>query len=85
MRTLNFGQLPDLNQFRDSFHSFCPDGIYRVRNSLVIENGDYTVDTLWDLLVKLIDVWDNDPIQEVSEQAGNLASSILETLGFEWV
>lgn len=83
-RSMTYGEMPGRQEFYDAFkREDLPRGRYRISNSRseIVPDGDYTDDELFDLTQKLARMWEN----EHDVEAGDWASSILQTLGFEWV
>lgn len=95
MTSLTFGVLPSLETFRASFEAQCPNGYHVALNGRdsgildwtgcdVPSVGEWTCEETYNTLVKLTECWDlGDPY--ASDYAGDLASTILTTLGFEWI
>lgn len=90
MTSLTYGQLPTKRQFLAAYKRELGDGEYRMRlrgadvdavRGTVFESGtSFDVDDTWDGLKELRDKW-----EEGNDAAGDLASSILFTLNFEWI
>jgi hypothetical protein len=84
--SLTYGQLPTRLQFRQAFERAVPDGVYGIRAGAGAASdpfnlaGDYTHSELWGTVKKLVEKW-----EDYDEEAGEWASSILGTLGIEWV
>jgi len=86
---LTYGKMPTKKQFEASFERLVPDGQYEIRLSLadleaaestIIGDGLYDADELYKGVRQLTKKWDRG-----DEAAGDLASSILYTLEFEWI
>jgi hypothetical protein len=93
MRTLTFGTLPDVRAFQRAFDAAgLPASRYHVRAGLgglfhgtrfemtFQQAEEFTSLGLYTLLEQLVGAWECG-----SEAAGQEASDILTTLGFEWV
>lgn len=81
-RSMSYGQIPSAEEFLAAFQEECPGGLYPIRNTPYGElNGDHSGETLYMLVMHM---WDECET-EGDEEAGSWASSILETLGFEWI
>jgi len=98
MQSMNYGELPTRQQFRKHFkrivhpwvanHSFqmhlkgsdasCAEE--HAGSNYYGGDNDYDVDELWHILVSLHTAYDQG-----SDCAGDLASSILYVLDFEWI
>lgn len=84
-----YGQLPPREVFEEYFDERVGDGQFHIRLSrsdaraaegTVIGDGYYDSETLWRGLRQLTaKFYDGD------DAAGELASAILSTLGFEWI
>jgi len=97
-RRLTYGRLPSREEFDAAFEEEAPAG-YRVRLSSrdydalewaglyhYAPRDRWDEDETWEILNALVATWsrgDEDPYG--ADYAGDLASSILTTLGFEWV
>lgn len=94
MQSLTYGVLPNGADLAAAFDSL--DDGYRVNlnpsdcdlldwaGATVETHGTWDFDDVWEVLARLTNLWaEGDPY--AGESAGNLASSILETLGFEWI
>lgn len=95
MKSMTYGILPSRVEFEAAFETQCADG-YAVRlngrdadildwvGTVSDSHGTWDVDEAWETLALLTNCFnEGDPY--ASEYAGNLASCILETLGFEWI
>jgi len=92
MNSMTYGTLPSRREFVRQFDLNVPDGIYRIRPPKVRPalvgvvrphddiSGDYKCSELWQLVKDLTREWQNG-----SDEAGDWASDILGTLGFEWI
>ena len=83
MKSMTYGVVPTPAEFFTAFYREVPDGVYRIRSgamrTLDIE-GDYSERGLFKLVTRLTRKW-----EQGNEEAGDWASSILSTLGFEWI
>lgn len=85
---MTYGVVPDYATFEKHFDEEVPRGMYNIRLSSgdsknvgkLVGDGEYTCKELYNVIKKLKDAWENG-----NEAAGDFASSIMETLGFEWV
>lgn len=86
---LTYGHLPTYGTFEEAFDENVPNGRYsislsrsdsRAADGTSIGDGDYTSRELYKGLKELVEKWN-----EGDEDAGDLASSILASIGIEWV
>jgi len=95
MISMTYGELPTRQEFEAAWEAEDLD-CYRVRlnsrDSDILDwagvgvdpCGDWDPDETWAALTALTACWDSgDPY--AGDVAGDLASSILSTLGFEWI
>lgn len=84
--SMTWGKLPSFATFERHFDEELPRGSYNIRlgrsdskaaQGTSIGDGEYTARELYRGLQELV--------EKGTDEAGSLASSILETLGFEWV
>lgn len=90
MNSMNYGQLPSFNDFKKAFKKEVDDDEYNYNlkgsdastaNKVKIPtSGDFDVKELYSIVKKLVAAYDNG-----NDDAGDLASSILYTLNFEWI
>lgn len=96
MKTLNFLQLPERGAFDFAFARECPKGTYSIRHGSRgpewrPPEGDYTREQLWSELQTLVKLEESGELETEDmregreDSPGSWASSILYTLGFEWV
>lgn len=88
---MTYGTMPSKRQFDRAFRKEVPDGFYkmhlkgadfRAADGTTFDHEGveyYDSEDLYDGVTELVAKWNDG-----SEQAGDLASSILLTLGFEW-
>jgi hypothetical protein len=98
VKTLTYGTLPGFKAFEIAFYkeASVPQGMYRI----LLSSSDaatfkavglgcatlYDCESLYDLVRDLRDAWDSDVRgDDVADAAGSFASSIMFTLGFEWM
>ncbi len=81
MRSMTYGILPSRADFDAAFERECPDGTYSIRNDKGGADGDYTASKLWALVKESAELLNDDG----DEEAGDFASAVLSTLGFEWI
>lgn len=86
MQLLNYGRLPEYEQFEMAFKSRHPNGIYQIRgypelNALYPPNGDVdlTMEQTWNALKQCSRSWKNN------HELGDVGEKILNSLGFEWI
>lgn len=98
MKTLTYGTMPDFEEFEAAFDR-ATEGIGKYfyalkgRDAETAWNADIPVRagielqarTMYGYIEKLIDVWENEDDEDEAAMAGDLASSFLTSLGFEWV
>lgn len=93
--SLTHGILPTEEQFHKQFEAEVPHGVYRIRNHSGLQ-GDYNANELWRIVQKLerestyadpepTDKAERDAARQACEAADLDLSSILDTLGFDWV
>lgn len=96
MTSMTYGVLPTREAFGEAFDRECPGGTFRVnlnvRDSDAVEwvgipvdpYADWDADEAWAALNALTESWAaGDPY--AGEKCGDLASTILQILGFEWI
>ena len=98
--SLSFGVMPSWKEFAEAFAEHCPDGFYNITTGVGGESGlqrameaagvsgdmlgyrdskTFTARELYDVLMHLKEDWED------KEGGAGLASSIMDTLGYEWV
>lgn len=85
VRTMTYGVLPGYESFLAHFQYWVADDYYTIRASVMDDyiekyEGDYTSAQLYEVVRELCERWGY-----CEDEAGDLASSILSTLGFEWI
>lgn len=97
--SMTYGQLPSREAFDAAFDRECPGGAYRITNCKRVGNATFTASELWSELNDAVnesnaetcegewadDSRSYDEIQADEEAAGDWASCVLGTLGFEWI
>ncbi len=95
MTSMTYGTLPTRDEFDAAFDAET-DGTYRVdlnsRDGDILDwidvdvdvNGTWDADDAWAVLTALVACWQSGD-EYAGEYAGDVASAILATLGFEWV
>lgn len=83
--SMTYGVLPKRQAFADAFDSATEgrstyDMVVKGKHPKEVATGDYTEDQLWEMVKALKRAWENG-----DEDAGDWASGILTTLGFEWI
>lgn len=84
MKTLTYGNLPTYDDFATAFESdldLGPNTLYHIRNDPYFGSDDLTCTEIYEQLERARDDWEKNG----SEPAGDFASAVLTTLGFEWV
>jgi hypothetical protein len=82
MISMTFGNMPTFEQFEKQFDEVVSGNKYRIRNCKVHGNSDYTCRELYDEVKAAVEgTWDTDN----ENSRINVASSIMYTLGFEWI
>ena len=81
--SLTYGTLPTLEAFLDAFDVLCPSGRYSIHagnasGAVADHAGTYTAGELFRLVERL-------SAFDVGTDETDLASTILETLGIEWI
>lgn len=79
MRSMTYGKLPTQGEFDAAFDAEV-HGKYRIRNDARMGNVDLTASELWAEVYKATREW-----EEGDDAAGDWASCVLSTLGFEWI
>jgi len=86
MKTMSFGQMPSFDEFEEAFDRECRGQLYEIRAGQLapewFPEGDYTARELYALIKKMKDDFGDE---EDDDSPALVASSIMETLGFEWV
>lgn len=87
--SMTYGQMPDYDVFYDAFEAEVGTGV-RDRYVITAGNsrdkwtrkveGEYVPKELYALVRRLTEAWERG-----DDAAGDLASSILQTLGIEWI
>ena len=81
---MTYGTLPGRRAFLDAFNRETGGADYRIESrgemADYIDSGEYAASDLYKIVEDLAEQWN-----EGDDEAGSVASSILETLGFEWV
>lgn len=88
-KSMTFGVMPPFKEFKKAFDEVIPDGEYEMRlgrtdveaaEGTILGTGVYSAKDLYKGVQQLTEkFYDGD------DNAGSLASSIMETLGFEWI
>lgn len=91
MHALTYGVLPPKEKFLERFAKEVPDGEYdytlkgedaeAAQRADIPTEGTLSGEKLYGAIKKLVQQWED----EDDEEAGDLASSILSTIGFEWI
>lgn len=77
MKTMTFGVLPSKKEFRAAYKRELGNREYSIKNCKIVGNASYDCEELYALIQAL-----NNSREEEKEL---LASSIMFTLGFEWI
>lgn len=79
-RSMTFGEIPSFDEFHAAFNAEVEGLCYTIRSGLTAlpmdADGDHNVSQLYDLVKRL---------SEGDDESQSLASSIMGTLGFEWI
>ena len=84
-QSMSYGTLPEKAVFEQAFAEECPDGVYQIRNCRELDavydggNVDFDCEKLWAFLESACEAGEDN------HDGYDVASSILYTLGFEWV
>jgi hypothetical protein len=78
--SMTYGVLPSQESFDHAFDEEVPKGKYNVGNDPILGTDSFNASELWKVLEVL-----TEQFHEGDDQAGDTASSILYTLGFEWI
>lgn len=95
-QTLTYGVLPTQESFDGAFDRECPGGYYNIQlsrsDSQAVErfylgSGDWTAKQLWKAITEIVETWSTERCTDETQtdDAMDLVSGILGTLGFEWV
>jgi len=92
MTTMTYGTMPTREEFDEAFDRECPNGYNivlsrsdsRAMDNYNLGDGKYTARELWFAIKQIVDSEDVDTTW-ADDGPMNLVSSIMETLGFEWV
>ena len=79
-QSMSWGVFPSRKDFNRAFDEEVPGLRYRIRNDSIVGDDDFTASELWALCRKLKRRADRG-----NDAAGDLASAIMESLGFEWI
>lgn len=88
MRSMTYGTLPSRREFVRAFDREVPSGIYYISGRPAERDdvaGEYSCSQLWHLVVDLTRAWNEAQDETEAERAGQWASNILGTFGFEWI
>lgn len=77
---LTYGVLPDEATFSSAFEENVQSGTYSIQNDKSVGSGQFSEAQLYKLLQDLV-----KKFEDGDDEAGDTASSILYTLGIEWV
>lgn len=99
--SMTYGVLPTREQFSEAFDRECPRGQYNIRlgasdsrtvDGFKLGDGDWTESQLWDAIQEIVNASQVAPDEETQSEyyaridlAMDLVSSIMSTLGFEWI
>lgn len=76
-RSMTYGVMPSRKEFAEHYDYYVGEGRYRIRNDRLVGDVDLTERELYDLVKRFG--------QSAKEDKSSLASSIMTTLGFEWI
>lgn len=90
MESMTYGNLPSWNEFKKQFIRKVGDDGYdytlrgsdasTARKAKIPVSGVFDAKELYNILTKLVSAWENG-----NDEAGDLASSIMYTLDYEWI
>jgi hypothetical protein len=78
---LTYGVLPSYEDFEEAFDAEVPNSTYQIRNDRGGADGDYTARQLYSLVKEQTELFNEDG----DDEAGDFASAVLSTLGYEWI
>lgn len=81
--TYTYGVLPPRADFDEAYERELGGGKYRIRNDKLVGDCDLSRSELWQLIQDCAKRWRRGGRK--GDMAGDLAHSILTTLGIEWV
>lgn len=98
-RSMTYGQMPDWEEWDRAFDREIERGRYNIRlgasdsraaDGTPIGDGDYSSKDLYNGVTALVRKWQGGKgsgrfTRKQRDAAGEFASSIMETLGFEWI
>ena len=79
MKSMTYGKLPSQSEFDKAFDTEVDDD-YSFKNDPRVGNDELNASQLWKELKKATKEWEGG-----DDEAGDWASSVLSTLGFEWI
>lgn len=77
MKSMTFGVVPSKKEFRSAYERELGSREYRIKNCKIVGNTSYDCEELYNLIKALSNSGE--------EEKEMLASSIMFTLGFEWI
>lgn len=80
MKSMTYGNLPSKAEFEKAFDKEVPSGKYRFGNDERFGNDSVTSNELYKELETAVEEYEDG-----DDAAGDWASAVLSTLGFEWV
>ena len=80
-QSMTYGVMPSRSAFETAFERECPNGTFSVGNDKMHGNRTFTESELWTAVSEAANSWQD----EGDEGAGDWASTVLDSLGFEWV
>lgn len=81
MKSLNYGTVPMRHEFEKAFKHHVSGSAFHIRNDKRGRNGAYTPHTLYALVETETKRFERNSDNE----AGDFASCVLYSLGFEWI
>lgn len=78
--SMTYGILPSYDMYSEAFDKVVDGFYYKIRNDKRVGNVNLTKRELWMLLSEAVADWNDG-----DEDAGDWASVVLSTLGFEWI
>jgi hypothetical protein len=93
--SMTFGTMPTKEEFLCAFYMLVGTSVYHIKNSPYFENhaiqsGEYSAQELYNEVNRCANLYNDENdgteyAQKQAEEAGLMASCILQTLRFEWV
>lgn len=90
IKSMTYGQVPNFEDYSAQWDKLLAEGelaggLYHISNCKRVGTTTFTKEGLYDELQKAVAEWEDPEDGEDYEAAGDWASCVLTTLGFEWV